>query len=117
MAQELAVITNAQEEYIFVFMASVLVTIVLISILFPAQFTADPLTAVGQTGMWLLIVFVTPLVLLVALTLYTDSSRTAVNRDIPMVLGLGLPVLLTILVQWVFVRWRVKRDMIGGKAS
>jgi hypothetical protein len=40
-----------------------------------------------------------------------------VNRDIPMVLGLGLPVLLTILVQWVFVRWRVKRDMIGGKAS
>lgn len=117
VAQELAVITNAQEEYILVFMASVLVTIVATSILFVAQLTADPLAAVGKTGIWLLIVFVALLILLTALILYTDSSTTAVKGDIPMVLGLGLPGLVTILVQWVFVRWRVKREMIGGKAS
>jgi hypothetical protein len=117
VAQELAVVSNAQEEYILVFMASVLVTIVATSIFFVAQFTADPLASVGKTGMWLLVLFVALLVLLIALILYTDGSSTAVKGDIPMVLGLGLPGLVTIIVQWLFVGWRVKRGMTGAKAG
>jgi hypothetical protein len=104
----LAVITNAQEEYILVFMASVLVTVVVTFVFFVTQFAADPLAAVGKTGMWLLIVFLALLVLRIALILYTDSSTTAVKGDIPMVLGLGLPGLVTVIVQWLFVRWRVR---------
>ncbi|AEH88966.1 MULTISPECIES: hypothetical protein [Mesorhizobium] len=117
VAQELAVVTDAQEEYILVFMASVLVTIIVTFVFFVAQLMSDPPATVGKTGMWLLIVFVALLVLLIAAILYTDGSMTAVKGDIPIVLGLGLPGLVIILVQWLFVRWRLKRGMANMKAG
>jgi hypothetical protein len=55
------------------------------------------------------------LVLLIALILYSDSSAAVVKKDIPMVAGLGLPGLVTIILQWLFVRWRVRRGLIKAQ--
>jgi len=117
VAQELAVITNAQEEYILVFMASVLVTFIVTFVFFVAQLMTDPVAAVARTGKWSLIVFAVLIALLVALILYADSSAAVVSKDIPMVAGLGLPGLVTIVVQWLFVRWRVSRELVKAEAS
>ena len=112
VVQWLAIATGAEEEYILVFMFSVLVTCIVTFIFFVAQFMTDPVAAVAMTGKWLLIVFVVLLALLVALILYADSSAAVVKKDIPMVAGLGLPGLVTIILHWLFVRWRVRRRLI-----
>ncbi|UVK52941.1 hypothetical protein DBIPINDM_006385 [Mesorhizobium sp. AR02] len=117
VAQQLAVATGAEEEYIIVFMFSVLVTFVVTFVFFVAQLMNDPLAAVARTGKWTLIVFVVLLVLFVALILYSDSSAAVVRKDMPMVAGLGLPGLVTIIVHWLFVRWRVKRGVADIKAG
>ena len=117
VAQQLAVITDAQEEYIIVFMFSVLVTFVVTFVFFVAQLMNDPVAAVARTGKWTLIVFVVLLALFVALILYSDSSTAVVRKDMPMVAGLGLPGLVTIIIHWLFVRWRVKRGVADTKAG
>ena len=117
IAQQLAVITDAQEEYIIVFMFSVLVTFVVTFVFFVAQLMNDPVAAVARTGKWTLIVFVVLLALFVVLILYSDSSTAVVRKDMPMVAGLGLPGLVTIIIHWLFVRWRVKRGVADTKAG
>ncbi|TIT68732.1 MAG: hypothetical protein E5W90_00005 [Mesorhizobium sp.] len=117
IAQWLAVATVAEEEYILVFMFSVLVTLVVTFVFFVAQLTNDPVAVVARAGKWTLIVFVVLLVLLVALILYSDGSATLVRKDMPMVAGLGLPGLVTIIIHWLFVRWRVKRGVADIKAG
>ncbi|BAV45238.1 Uncharacterized protein MLTONO_0335 [Mesorhizobium loti] len=114
VAQQLAVATGAEEEYIIVFMFSVLVTCV-VTFVFVAQLMNDPVAAAARTGKWTLIVFVVLLVLLIALILYSDSSAAVVKKDIPMVAGLGLPGLVTIILQWLFVRWRGRRGLIKAQ--
>src|SRR5690349_11907601 len=98
-------------------MASVLVTIAVTFVFLVAQLMADPAAVVGKTGMWLLIVFAAALLLLVAAILYANGSMTAVKGDIPMVLGIGMPGLATILAQWLFVRWLVKRGLSEGRTG
>lgn len=117
VAQELAVATGAEEEYVIVFMFSVLVTFVVTFVFFVAQLMNDPVAAVAGAGKWTLIVFVALLALLVVLILYSDSSAAVVRKDMPMVAGLGLPGLVTIIVHWLFVRWRVKRGITDVKAG
>ena len=117
VAQQLAVATGAEEEYVIVFMFSVLVTFVVTFVFFVAQLMNDPVAAVARTGKWTLIVFVVLLVLFVALILYSDSSAAVVKKDMPMVAGLGLPGLVTIIVHWLFVRWRLKRGVADTKAG
>lgn len=117
VAQWLAVATGAQEEYILAFMASMLVTFIVSFVFFVAQFMTDPVGAVAATGKWTLIVFAVLIALLVGLILYTDSSAAVVKRDMPMVAGLALPGLVTIVVQWLFVGWRVKRGLGTAEAS
>lgn len=113
VAQWLAVATNAQEEYIVAFIVSMLVTFVVTFVFFIAQFMNEPASAVARVGKWTLIVFLALLVLLIALTLYSDSSAAVVWKDMPFIAGLGLPGLVTIIVQWLFVRWRVGRTQVG----
>ena len=57
--------------------------------------------------------FAVLLILLVGLVLYTDASADVMKRDVPMVAGLILPGIGTIIVQWLFVRWRVGRVQAG----
>ena len=113
VAQWLAVATDDQGAYIVAFAVSMLVTFIVTFVFFIAQLTNDPVAAVAKTGKWTLIVFAVLLVLLVALTLYSDSSAAAVRRAMPFLAGLGLPGLVTIIVQWLFVRWRVRRTQTG----
>ena len=113
VAQELAVATGAEEEYIVVFMVSVLVTLVVTVVFFAAQFMADPAMAVARAGKWSLVVFAVLLVLLVGLVLYTDASADVIKRDVPIVAGLILPGIVTIIVQWLFVRRRVGHVRAG----
>ncbi|TPI57732.1 hypothetical protein FJ420_20075 [Mesorhizobium sp. B3-1-3] len=113
VAQELAVATGAEEEYIVVFMVSVLVTAVVTVVFFMAQFMVDPVMAVAKAGKWSLIVFAVLLILLVGLVLHTDASKDVMKRDGPMVAGLILPGIVTIIVQWLFVRWRVGHVRTG----
>ncbi|RUW60504.1 hypothetical protein [Mesorhizobium sp. M7A.F.Ca.US.008.03.1.1] len=116
-AQWLAIATGAEEEYILVFMVSVLVTLIVTFVFFVAQFMADPVAAVARAGKWLLIMLVVLLALLVALILYADSSSAVVKKDIPIVAGLGLPGLVTIVIHWLFVRWRVGRGSIKAQVG
>ncbi|TPL94923.1 hypothetical protein [Mesorhizobium sp. B2-3-12] len=117
IAQWLAVATGAEEEYIIVFMVSVLVTFVVTFIFFVAQLMNDPVAAVTRAGKWTLNVFVALIVLLVGVIFYSDSSAAVVRKDMPMVAGLGLPGLVTIIIHWLFVRWRVKRGVADIKAG
>jgi len=94
-----------------------LVTFVVTFVFFIAQLMNDPVAAVAKTGKWTLIVFAVLLVLLVALTLYSDSSAAVVRKDMPFIAGLGLPGLVTSIVQWLFVRWRVRRGLINAQVS
>ena len=112
VAQSLAVATNAHEEYILVFLLSALVTVVVTLVFFVAQFMTDPLSAVGKTGKWLLIIFAVLFLLLIAVIL-TEAGPAEVTGDMPIVVGLGLPSLVTVVVQWLFVRWRIMRGQAG----
>ena len=112
-AQWLAVATGAQEEYIVAFMVSMLVTFVVTFVFFIAQLMSDPIAAVARTGRWTLIVFVGLLVPLSALIVYTDSSAAVIRADMPLLAGLAVPGLATIVVQWLFVGWRVGRAGTG----
>lgn len=112
-AQWLAVATDAQEEYIVAFMVSMLVTFIVTFVFFIAQLMTDPAAAVAKAGKWTLIVFLVLIVLLIALTLSSDSSAAVIRKDMPFIAGLGLPGLVTIIVQWLFVRWRVGRPQAG----
>ena len=116
VAQQLAVITDAQEEYILVFLLSALVTVVVTLVFFVAQFMTDALATVNRTGKWLLIVFTALFAVLIAIIL-TEKGPAEVRGDMPIVVGLGLPSLVTILVHWLFVRWRVGRGLMNAQAN
>ncbi|MFD2057259.1 hypothetical protein ACFSQT_30510 [Mesorhizobium calcicola] len=116
VAQQLAVITDAQEEYILVFLLSALVTVVVTLVFFVAQFMTDALATVNRTGKRLLIVFTALFVVLIAIIL-TEKGPAEMRGDMPIVVGLGLPSLVTILVHWLFVRWRVGRGLIEAQVS
>ncbi|RWD43871.1 MAG: hypothetical protein E5V89_23615 [Mesorhizobium sp.] len=113
VAQQLAVITGATDEYILVFMLVVLTTVIVTILFFVAQLMTEPLAAVGKVGKWTLIAFTVLLVALVAVIAFWEESPAAAKEDMPIVAGLGLPSLVTIIVQWLFVRWRLKRTAAG----
>lgn len=112
VAQQLAVSTGAQEEYILVFVGTVVVAVVVTIPIFIAQYRAQPLVAIGSVAKWLMILFVALLVVLAAWAYYAaagDSEKF--GKDLPIIAGLVLPGLAIILVQWLFTRWRVRRAL------
>ncbi|MGE0279609.1 MAG: hypothetical protein AB7P20_03200 [Rhizobiaceae bacterium] len=112
VAQQLAVSTGAQEEYIIVFIATVLVAIVVTIPFFIAQYRPQPLGAVGSVARWLTIIFVVLLVVLgVWAYIGAEGDPAKYNKDLPIIAGLVLPGLAIILVQWLFARWRVRRAL------
>jgi amino acid transporter len=64
VAQQLAVSTGAQEGYILVFIATVLVAIIVTIPFFIAQYRPEQLSAVGKVAGWLMIIFVVLLAVL-----------------------------------------------------
>jgi hypothetical protein len=105
----LAVITGAEEEYIVAFMASALLTILVTIVLFVAQFFTNARAAVNLGALGLLALLVLGGVGLVALTLSQPSSSSVWSSDMPVVAGLILPGIATILVNWLVVRTLIRQ--------
>jgi len=110
VAQQLAVATGATEEYIVVFMATALVAILVTIFFFVAQFRSDPVRSADRTMWRLLAIFGIALVVLAGWTFADPSANRSTARDLSIVAGLILPGAATIIVQWLFVRWRLKRS-------
>ncbi|CCV13612.1 hypothetical protein [Mesorhizobium sp. STM 4661] len=113
VAQQLAVATGAQEEYILVFMASVLVTVILTVVFFIAQFMSNPQRAINRMTLIAVAFFVLVGVGLIAWTFSQPPGKSQWSGDLPVVAGLVLPGIATALVQWLFVGWRVRRSQAG----
>ncbi|MDX8517783.1 hypothetical protein [Mesorhizobium dulcispinae] len=113
VVQELAVLTGATEEYILVFAATVMIIIVVTVAFFLVQFRAEPVRAVDRMLWWLLAIFGALLIALAGWTFSVPAENRATASDLSIVAGLILPGIVAIIVQWLFVRWRLKRSAAG----
>ncbi|TGP26772.1 MULTISPECIES: hypothetical protein [unclassified Mesorhizobium] len=113
VVQELAVLTGATEEYILVFAATVMIIIVVTIAFFLVQFRAEPVRAVDRMLWWLLAIFGILLIALAGWTFSVPAENRATASDLSIVAGLILPGVVAIIVQWLFVRWRLKRSSAG----
>ncbi|MEP6566010.1 MAG: hypothetical protein ABJB10_12810 [Mesorhizobium sp.] len=117
VAQWLAVATDAHEEYILVFMVSALVTIVVTVLFFIAQLFSNAPKIINWLALCTAVLFVLAGLGLVGWTFSQPLGGRNWGGDLPIVAGLVLPSLATLLVQWLFVRWRVKRGLVQAGAS
>lgn len=108
IAQWLAVATNAADEFILVFMASAMVTIGVTVAFFVAQLFAGTARAVNRTAFATLVLFAITLVMLIGWSYAAAGRGEITSRDLPVIAGLILPGLATIVVHWLIVLWRVK---------
>ena len=106
----LAVASNGREEWIGVFMLTVLVAMAMTVVFFVAQFRADQSRAAGSVAKWSLIIFAVLLAILAAATIGTDGIDQ-VGKDLPITAGLTLPGMAIVIVQWLIVRWRAPRPV------
>lgn len=113
VAQQLAVLTGAEEEYTLVFAATALIIVVVTILFFAVQFFADPVRAVDRTLWWLLVFFGLALLALVGWTFSVPAENRATASDLSIIAGMILPGVATIIVHWLFVRWRLKRSAAG----
>ncbi|MCV3209475.1 hypothetical protein OHD62_16670 [Mesorhizobium sp. YC-39] len=113
VAQGLAVATDADVEYILVFMISALVTILVTVAFFIAQFMSDAQRAIGLTALCAIALFVLVGLGLIAWTFSQPPGRSQWSSDLRVVAGLVLPGIATVLVQWLFVGWRARRSQAG----
>ncbi|MER9354476.1 hypothetical protein NKI61_14435 [Mesorhizobium sp. M0514] len=107
----LAIATNANSEYILVFMVSALVTIVATVVFFIAQFVPNPQRAINLAGLVGITLFVLAGIGLIAWTFSQPPGKAQWSGDLPVGAGLILPSIATVIVQWLFVGWRVRRGL------
>lgn len=117
VALRLAIATDAQEEYILVFMASALVTIVVTIVFFVAQFFSNAPTIIDWLALCAIVLFVLVGLGLIGWTFSQPVDKRQWGSDLPIVAGLVLPSLATVLVHWLFVRWRVARGLINAQVN
>ena len=110
----LAIATNADSEFILVFMASALVTIVATVAFFIAQFVPNPQRAINLTGLVGVALFVLAGIGLIAWTFSQPPGKAQWSGDLHFGAGLVLPSIATVIVQWLFVGWRVRRGLKAG---
>ena len=116
VAVGLAINTGAQEEYILVFFACGLVTTVVTILFFIAQFFANPLKAINWVGLGTFVLFVLIGFGLIGWTFSQPPEGRDWGGNLPIIAGLVLPSLATIVVQWLFVGWRVRRGQAEASA-
>ncbi|UVK36938.1 hypothetical protein LHFGNBLO_003913 [Mesorhizobium sp. AR10] len=117
VAQWLAIATNADMEFILVFMVSALVTLVATVVFFIAQFVSDPQRAINLAALVGVAFFVLVGIGLIAWTFSQPPAKAQWSGDLPVVAGLALPGIATVLVQWLFVGWRVRRGLNKAEAG
>lgn len=110
VAQQMAVATKAGEEYILVFMAIAPVAIVFAVVFFIAQFRANARGAVNAAARWSLVILAMLTLALFGFEYWATAGDFAkIAADLPIIGGLLLPAVAIILIDWLFVRWRVGR--------
>ena len=114
VAQWLAVATNADVEFILVFMASALVTIVATVAFFIAQLVPNPQRAINLTGLVGVALFVLAGIGMIAWTFSQPPGEAPLSGELPVIAGLVLPGIATVIAQWLFVGWRVRRGLKAG---
>jgi NADH:ubiquinone oxidoreductase subunit 6 (subunit J) len=107
VAQMLAVWTNANEDYILVFMATVLVVMAVTLVFFVAQFSGNAARAVNWAAIVLLLLLAVMLLGLLGWTFSQPPAQRALKSDLAIIGGLMLPNVTVIVVHWLFVRWRL----------
>ncbi|PWJ87867.1 hypothetical protein C8D77_114159 [Mesorhizobium loti] len=117
VAQLLAVETDAQEEYILVFMASALVTICVTIVFFIAQLFSNAPAIIDWLALCAIVLFVLIGLGLIGWTFFQPIGKRQWGGDMPIIAGLVLPNLATVLVHWLFVRWRVGRGLINARVG
>ena len=117
VALGLANATDAQEEYILVFMASALVTIVVAIVFFVAQFFSNAPAIIDWLALCTIVLFVLVGLGLIGWTFSQPVDKRQWGSDLPIVAGLVLPNLATVLVHWLFVRWRVGRGLMNAQVN
>ncbi|WP_245468968.1 MULTISPECIES: hypothetical protein [unclassified Mesorhizobium] len=117
VAQLLAVETDAQEEYILVFMASALVTICVTIVFFIAQLFSNAPAIIDWLALCAIVLFVLIGLGLIGWTFSQPIGKRQWGGDMPIIAGLVLPNLATVLVHWLFVRWRVGRGLINARVG
>jgi len=115
VALGLAIATHAQEEYILVFMASALVTIVVTMMFFVAQFFSNAPTIINWLALCAIVLFVLVGLGLIGWTFSQPIDKRQWGSDLPIVAGLVLSSLATVLVHWLFVRWRLGTGLINAQ--
>jgi cytochrome c biogenesis protein CcdA len=109
VAQVLAVKTGAGEEYILVFMAVALVAMAVTLVFFIAQFFANAVKAVNIVAVVLVVLLGLMLAGVAGWTILQSPEHRASQGDISIIAGLFLPNLVTVIVHWLFVLWRLRR--------
>jgi len=117
VALGLAIATDAQEEYILVFMASALVTIVVTIVFFVAQFFSNAPTVINWLALCAIVLFVLTGLGLIGWTFSQPVDKRQWGGDLPIAAGLVLPSLATVLVHWLFVRWRMRHGLTGAQVN
>ncbi|GLQ77444.1 hypothetical protein GCM10007881_09600 [Mesorhizobium huakuii] len=117
VALGLAIATHAQEEYVLVFMASALVTIVVTIVFFVAQFFSNAPTIIDWLALCAIVLFVLVGLGLIGWTFSQPIDKRQWGSDLPIVAGLVLPSLATVLVHWLFVRWRMGHGLMNAQVN
>ena len=118
VAQQLAVQTNAGQEYILVFMSVFVIVALFTAVFFAAQFFQPAAQAVDSAAKWSFgIVAILSLALFGFEYWMVGADLSKVHADLPILAGLILPAIVIVLVQWLFVRWRVGRVLEGARTA
>ena len=104
---EMGVAFGAKEEFIVASVGEVLLVLVAATFFAVALLASASPKAVNGVAIGLAVAVVVALVTLEAFTIATGASAAAVAHDLPILAEIGIPALLTILIQW----WLVRRHM------
>lgn len=108
ITQVLALASGGSEEWIGIFVLTILVAMAVTLIFFIAQLRADQSRAAGSVAKWSLILLAVVMVVIAAATVVAYGVDQ-IREDLPMTAGLTLPAMVIVIVQWLIVRWRAPR--------
>jgi hypothetical protein len=120
VAQWLALATGATEEFILVFASVPVLAVVFALVFLLPQVIGRTRASIDRAGKWSLAALVVAIAALLAFELWAVAGDTAkLGADLPMIAGLVLPGLAIVLVDWLFVRWRVgmRREGFGRNGT
>lgn len=111
-AVQIAVINKAQEEFIVVFFAVMVIALLTTVVFVIAQLFGDPVASIGRAGWGLMILFGLSLAALLIWSAASATSSREAARDMPLIAGIIAPAFLIVATQWLFLRWRLRKRIL-----